>query len=144
MPLDGEYEPSAAEWVRDQVDLYERSGGVEGTTLRDMPVIILTSRGASSGKLRKTPLMRVEHDGTTPSSRPRVVRPPTPLVLQPGGRSPRRAPGRPGEADRIAREVTGDEKALVVGAGRGRLPRLRRLPGEDRPADPGLRARAAG
>jgi F420H(2)-dependent quinone reductase len=63
MPLDGEYEPSPAQWVRDQVELYERSGGTEGTTLRGMPVVILTTRGARSGKLRKTPLMRVEHDG---------------------------------------------------------------------------------
>jgi F420H(2)-dependent quinone reductase len=64
MPLDGEYEPSTEKWVRDQVDTIERSGGTEGTTLRDMPVIVLTNRGAKSGKLRKTPLMRVEHDGS--------------------------------------------------------------------------------
>jgi len=65
MPLDGEYEPSSQQWVRDQVELYERSGGREGTTLRDtgMPVVIITNRGASSGKLRKTPVMRVEHGG---------------------------------------------------------------------------------
>jgi len=49
--------------VRDQVAEYESSGGTRGTTLRDVPVILLTSRGARSGKLRKTPLMRVEHDG---------------------------------------------------------------------------------
>jgi F420H(2)-dependent quinone reductase len=64
MPLDGEYEPSTEKWVRDQVETIERSGGTEGTTLRGMPVIVLTNRGAKSGKLRKTPLMRVEHDGT--------------------------------------------------------------------------------
>ncbi|MGW3629417.1 nitroreductase family deazaflavin-dependent oxidoreductase [Streptomyces sp. NPDC005122] len=65
MPLEGEYEPSPTQWVREQVELYERSGGTEGTTLQDtgMPVIILTTRGAKSGKIRKTPLMRVEHDG---------------------------------------------------------------------------------
>ena len=63
MPLEGEYEPSTAKWVRDQVALYESSGGTEGTTLNGRPVIILTTRGASSGKLRKTALMRVEHDG---------------------------------------------------------------------------------
>jgi deazaflavin-dependent oxidoreductase (nitroreductase family) len=65
MPLEGEYEPSAAGWVRDQVELYESSGGTKGTTLREtgMPVVIVTNRGAQSGKLRKTPLMRVEHDG---------------------------------------------------------------------------------
>jgi deazaflavin-dependent oxidoreductase (nitroreductase family) len=63
MPLAGEYEPSTQQWVRDQVALYEGSGGTEGTTMRGMPVIILTSKGARSGKLRKTPLMRVEHGG---------------------------------------------------------------------------------
>jgi deazaflavin-dependent oxidoreductase (nitroreductase family) len=65
MPLDGEYEPSSEDWVREQVELYESSGGTQGTTLRDtgMPVVIVTNRGVRSGKLRKTPLMRVEHDG---------------------------------------------------------------------------------
>jgi deazaflavin-dependent oxidoreductase (nitroreductase family) len=63
MPLTGVYEPSAASWARDQVDLYERSGGTEGTDLNGKPVIILTSVGAKTGKLRKTPLMRVEHEG---------------------------------------------------------------------------------
>lgn len=65
MPLEGEYEPSPAPWVREQVELYESSGGKEGTTLRDtgLPVVIVTMRGARSGKLRKVPVMRVEHDG---------------------------------------------------------------------------------
>jgi deazaflavin-dependent oxidoreductase (nitroreductase family) len=65
MPLSGEYLASSAQWVRDQVDLYERSGGTEGTTLLDtgLPVVIVTSIGAASGKLRKNPVMRVEHDG---------------------------------------------------------------------------------
>jgi deazaflavin-dependent oxidoreductase (nitroreductase family) len=63
MPLTGEYEPSTQQWVRDQVDKYESSGGTEGTELRGMRVVLLTSKGARSGKLRKTPLMRVEHDG---------------------------------------------------------------------------------
>ena len=63
MPLVGEYEPSTSQWARDQAELYESSGGTEGTTMRDMPIIILTSVGAETGKLRKTALMRVEHDG---------------------------------------------------------------------------------
>jgi F420H(2)-dependent quinone reductase len=63
MPLQGEYEPSSAEWVRDQVEEYESSGGARGTTLRGIPVVVVTSVGASSGKLRKHPVMRVEHDG---------------------------------------------------------------------------------
>ncbi|MFF5454126.1 nitroreductase family deazaflavin-dependent oxidoreductase [Streptomyces sp. NPDC012950] len=63
MPLEGEYEPSPEAWVRNQVELYESSGGTKGTTMRGMPVVLVTNRGAKSGKLRKTPLMRVEHDG---------------------------------------------------------------------------------
>lgn len=63
MPLQGEYEPSPAAWVRDQVEEYESSGGTEGTTLRGVPIVVITSVGASSGKLRKNPVMRVEHDG---------------------------------------------------------------------------------
>jgi deazaflavin-dependent oxidoreductase (nitroreductase family) len=65
MAIDGEYEPSPWEWVRNQVDQYERSGGREATTLgdTDMPVIIVTHRGNKSGNIRKTALMRVEHDG---------------------------------------------------------------------------------
>jgi F420H(2)-dependent quinone reductase len=65
MSLEGEYEPSTREWVRDQVEAYESSGGQRANTLRDtgLPVIIMTTVGNKSGKLRKTPLMRVEHDG---------------------------------------------------------------------------------
>ncbi len=65
MPLTGEYEPSTADWVREQVDTYEASDGREANTLREtgIPVVIVTSRGASSGKLRKFALMRVEYDG---------------------------------------------------------------------------------
>ena len=63
MPLTGEYEPSPSPWARDQVAVYEGSGGTAGADNNGHPVIILTSVGAKSGKLRKTPLMRVEHDG---------------------------------------------------------------------------------
>lgn len=63
MPLHGEYVPSPSQWVRDQVEVYERTGGAEGATLQGKPVIILTTRGARTGKLRKIPLMRVEHEG---------------------------------------------------------------------------------
>jgi deazaflavin-dependent oxidoreductase (nitroreductase family) len=59
----GEYLPSPLARTRDQVELYERSGGLEGTTMRGMPVVVLTMRGARTGKTRKVPLMRVEHDG---------------------------------------------------------------------------------
>ena len=63
MTLSGQYAPSPSQWVREQVDEYESSGGTSGTTMRGMPVVIVTTKGAKSGKLRKTPLMRVEHDG---------------------------------------------------------------------------------
>ncbi|MEV0360581.1 nitroreductase family deazaflavin-dependent oxidoreductase [Nocardia sp. NPDC050697] len=63
MPLTGEYEPSTSDWAREQAEQYENSGGTEATTLRGVPVILLTTRGAKTGKLRKTPLMRVEHGG---------------------------------------------------------------------------------
>ena len=64
MALTGEYEPSPEGWVRNQVETIESSGGTEGTTLRGVPVVVVTSVGARSGKLRKNPVMRVEHDGT--------------------------------------------------------------------------------
>jgi deazaflavin-dependent oxidoreductase (nitroreductase family) len=56
------YVPSPRDWVREQVELYERSGGAEGTTLRDtgLPVIIVTHIGKKTGAIRKTPLMRVK------------------------------------------------------------------------------------
>jgi F420H(2)-dependent quinone reductase len=65
MSLDGEYAPSPAQWVRDQVAEYEASGGQRANTLRDtgLPVVIVTARGNKSGKVRKMALMRVEHDG---------------------------------------------------------------------------------
>src|SRR5215472_5827805 len=66
MALTGNYEPSPRSWVRDQVELFESSGGTQGTTLLDtgLPVVIVTSIGARTGKVRTTPLMRVEHEGT--------------------------------------------------------------------------------
>ena len=63
MPLTGEYSPSTAEWARTQAETYEATDGQEAGTLRGVPVIVLTSKGAKSGKLRKTALMRVEHAG---------------------------------------------------------------------------------
>lgn len=63
MPLTGEYEPSPSEWVRMQVETYEKTDGAEGGDLAGIPVVIVTTVGRKSGKLRKTPLMRVEHEG---------------------------------------------------------------------------------
>jgi deazaflavin-dependent oxidoreductase (nitroreductase family) len=115
MPLDGEYEPSTLDWVREQVELYESSGGTRGTTLRDtgLPVVIMTLRGVKSGKLRKTPIMRVEHDGvyaavasqggapTHPSWYANLLAHPQ-IELQDG----------PTKQDMVAREVTGEEKRV--------------------------------
>lgn len=118
MPVTGEYEPSPEQWVRDQVERYEASGGTEALTLRDtgLPVIILTSLGARSGKVRKNPLMRVEHDGAYAAVASQGGAPthPTwyhnlkahPLVeLQDG----------PTRQDMTARELDGDEYALWWG-----------------------------
>jgi deazaflavin-dependent oxidoreductase (nitroreductase family) len=65
MPVDRDYEASPWEWVRDQVATYERTGGREANTLRDtgLPIVVVTTLGNKTGKVRKTPLMRVEHNG---------------------------------------------------------------------------------
>ncbi|WP_319444924.1 MULTISPECIES: nitroreductase family deazaflavin-dependent oxidoreductase [unclassified Mycobacterium] len=63
MPLTGDYEPSTSDWARENAETYMESGGEKGTELKGRPVILLTTVGAKTGKIRKTPLMRVEHDG---------------------------------------------------------------------------------
>jgi len=63
MPLTGEYAPSTVGWARKQAELFESTNGAEGNTLQGRPIILMTTVGATSGKLRKTALMRVEHDG---------------------------------------------------------------------------------
>lgn len=63
MPLTGEYAPSTSDWARKQAELFESSNGAEGNTMIGKPIILLTTLGARTGKIRKTPLMRVEHDG---------------------------------------------------------------------------------
>ena len=63
MPITGDYEPSTSDWARENAEKYMESGGTEGTELQGKPVILLTTIGAKTGKVRKTPLMRVEHDG---------------------------------------------------------------------------------
>jgi deazaflavin-dependent oxidoreductase (nitroreductase family) len=112
MPLDGEYEPSPAAWVRDQVAEYESSGGTRGTTLRDMPVIVLTSRGTKSGKIRKTPLMRVEHDGSYAIVASKGGAPEHPVWYYNVVSDPHvELQDGPVRQDMTAREVTGAEKA---------------------------------
>jgi len=63
MPLTGEYAPSTSEWAREQAELYERTNGADGNGIKGRPIIVLTTLGAKTGMLRKTALMRVEHDG---------------------------------------------------------------------------------
>ncbi|MGW3597727.1 nitroreductase family deazaflavin-dependent oxidoreductase [Streptomyces sp. NPDC005167] len=113
MPLKGEYEPSPEQWVRDQVELFESSGGTEGTTMRGMPVIILTTRGAKSGKIRKTPLMRVEHDGAYAVVASLGGAPRHPVWYHNITADPRvELQDGPVRQDMNAREVTGDEKRV--------------------------------
>jgi F420H(2)-dependent quinone reductase len=111
MPLTGEYEPSAAPWARDQVDLYERSGGTEGTDMQGKPVIILTSLGAKTGKVRKTPLMRVEHDGQYAVVASLGGAPKNPVWYYNLVQNPRvELQDGPVKKDYVAREVTGQER----------------------------------
>ncbi|MEY9877311.1 deazaflavin-dependent oxidoreductase (nitroreductase family) [Streptacidiphilus sp. MAP12-33] len=112
MPLQGEYEPSPTDWVRAQVETYENSGGTKGTTLRGMPVVLLTSVGVKSGKLRKTPLMRVEHDGRYAVVASQGGAPKHPVWYHNLKADPRvELQDGPVRQDMTAREVTGDEKA---------------------------------
>ena len=111
--LPGTYEPSTSQWVRDQVDLYERSGGTEGNTLLEtgMPVLIVTMRGAKSGNVRKIALMRVEHEGvyalvasrggspTNPDWYTNLITHPNEVLVQDG----------PEALPYVVREISGDE-----------------------------------
>lgn len=112
MALEGEYEPSPQQWVREQVELYESSGGTEGTTMRGMPVIVLTSRGVKSGKIRKTPLMRVEHEGRYAVVASLGGAPRHPVWYHNVLADPRvELQDGPVRREMVAREVTGEEKA---------------------------------
>jgi deazaflavin-dependent oxidoreductase (nitroreductase family) len=114
MPVEGEYEPSTQSWVREQVELYESSGGTQGTTLRDtgLPVVIITNRGARSGKLRKTPLMRVEHDGRYAAVASQGGAPSHPFWYYNFRADPHvELQDGPDKQEMIARELTGDERA---------------------------------
>jgi deazaflavin-dependent oxidoreductase (nitroreductase family) len=113
MPLAGEYEPSPEKWVRDQVALYESSGGTKGTTLRGMPVIVLTTLGAKSGKIRKAPLMRVEHDGRYVAVASLGGSPKNPVWYANVVANPLvEVQDGPLRQDMTAREISGEEKAL--------------------------------
>lgn len=113
MPLVGEYEPSTSDWARNQAERYERSGGTEATTLRGLPVVVVTSVGAKTGKLRKTPLMRVEHDGTYAVVASIGGAPKHPVWYYNLKQNPHvELQDGPARGDYLAREVTGDEKAV--------------------------------
>jgi deazaflavin-dependent oxidoreductase (nitroreductase family) len=108
-----EYEPSPADWVRSQVELYERTGGAEGNTLRGKPVIILITVGNKSGKIRKTPLMRVEHDGSYAVVASQGGAPKHPVWYHNiVADSNVRLQDGPEPKNFVAHEATGEEKAL--------------------------------
>jgi deazaflavin-dependent oxidoreductase (nitroreductase family) len=100
------------DWSREQAELYESSGGTEGTTMRDVPVVLLTSVGAKSGKLRKTPLMRVEHDGEYAVIASKGGAPQHPVWYYNLVANPHvELQDGPVKRDYTAREVSGDERA---------------------------------
>ncbi len=116
MSIEGDYAPSAVQWVRDQVEAYERSDGREANTLRStgIPIIVVTMRGRSTGLVRKIGLMRVEHEGeyalvasmggapTNPAWYHNLLADPGDVAIQDG----------PEPFPVVVREVTGDERAL--------------------------------
>jgi deazaflavin-dependent oxidoreductase (nitroreductase family) len=115
MPIEGEYEPSPWQWVQDQVAEYESSGGARANTLRDtgLPIVIFTTLGQRSGKVRKTPVMRVEHEGEyalvaskggapeNPLWYNNLIANPDDVTLQDG----------PEPFDVVVRQISGDERA---------------------------------
>src|SRR5579862_6353963 len=114
MPVEGEYEPSPAAWVRDQVELYEGSGGTQGLTLREtgLPVVIVTNLGAKSGKVHKTPVMRVEHGGRYAMVASKGGAPEHPLWYYNVRANPLvELQDGPHKQDMVAREISGAERA---------------------------------
>jgi F420H(2)-dependent quinone reductase len=113
MPLTGEYEPSTSAWARKQAELYEATNGEEGGDLRGRAVIVLTSVGAKTGKLRKTALMRVEHEGVYAVVASRGGAPLHPVWYYNLKKNPHvELQDRATKRDYMAREVTGDEKVV--------------------------------
>ncbi len=113
MPITGEYAPSPSARAAKQVEQYESSGGTKGTTMRGMPVVILTTVGAKTGALRKAPLMRVEHEGTYAVVASLGGAPKHPVWYYNVLANPRvELQDGPEKHEYVAREVTGDEKAL--------------------------------
>lgn len=111
MPLTGEYEPSTSDWARKQAELFEATDGREGADLRGKPIIVLTSVGAKSGKLRKNALMRVEHDGVYAVVASLGGAPKNPVWYYNLVANPHvELQDGPVKRDYIAREVIGEEK----------------------------------
>ena len=114
MPLEGEYEPSPEAWVREQVERYEATGGREANTLRDtgLPIVIVSTRGAKSGKVRKLGLMRVAHDGVYAMVGSQGGAPEDPAWVANVRADPHvTVQDGPEPWDGVAREITGEEKA---------------------------------
>ncbi len=113
MPLTGEYEPSTSAWARKQAEIYEATNAQEGGDLRGRPVVVLTSVGTKTGKLRKTALMRVEHDGAYAVVASLGGAPKNPVWYYNLDKNPHvELQDGATKHDYTAREVTGDEKAI--------------------------------
>ena len=113
MPLEGEYAPSPWDWSREQADKYAESGGADAADMKGMPIILLTTVGAKTGKLRKTPLMRVEHDGQYAIVASLGGAPKNPVWYYNVAKNPRvELQDGSVTGDYDAREVFGDEKAV--------------------------------
>ena len=113
MPLTGTYETSTSGWAREQAEAYEAANGAAANDLRGMPIIVVTSIGAQSGKLRKTPLMRVEHNGEYAAVASLGGAPKNPVWYYNLVKNPHvELQDGTVKKDYLAREVTGDEKAL--------------------------------
>lgn len=113
MALTGEYAPSTSDWAREQAEKYMQSGGTEGTEIQGLPVVLLTTVGAKTGKLRKTPLMRVEHNGEYAVVASLGGAPKHPVWYHNIKKNPRvELQDGPVAKEYDAREVTGDEKAV--------------------------------
>jgi deazaflavin-dependent oxidoreductase (nitroreductase family) len=113
MPLTGTYEPSTSDWARTQAEQFEASGGRQHDTMRGMPIVVVTSVGARSGKLRKTPLMRVEHNGEYAAVASLGGAPKHPVWYYNLKQNPHvELQDGTVKRDYVAREVTGEEKAI--------------------------------
>ena len=113
MPLSGEYEASPWDWVRKDADRVMETGTTDGSEMKGKPIILLTTVGAKSGKVRKTPLMRVEHDGQYAVVASLGGAPKNPVWYYNIKAHPR-VELQDGDVSKEyeAREVTGDEKAV--------------------------------